>query len=110
MSKFVSVKIFRGTFPNEERLGQYAGQPGACFRVATDNDAHIKCFHVSEPPFDVKYLDNVDHVRYFVFDSMMFDSIRKTSENEVDLIGVELAAEYKITEGENGGVEIERIK
>ncbi|HGW7009802.1 TPA: hypothetical protein ACNRD5_001069 [Escherichia coli] len=110
MSKFVSVKIFRGTFPNEERLGQYAGQPGACFRVATDNDAHIKCFHVSEPPFDVKDLDNVDHVRYFVFASLMFDSSHKTSKNEVDLIGAELVAEYKITEGENGGAEIERIK
>lgn len=110
MSKFVSVKIFRGTFPNEERLGQYAGQPGACFRLATDNDAHIKCFHVSEPPFDVKDLDNVDYVRYFVVASLMFDSIHKTSKNEVDLIGAELVAEYKITEGENGGAEIERIK
>ncbi|EQA1396125.1 hypothetical protein AT436_000882 [Escherichia coli] len=110
MSKFVSVKIFRGTLPNEERLGQYAGQPGACFRVATDNDAHIKCFHVSEPPFDVKDLDNVDHVRYFVFASLMFDSSNKTSKNEVDLIGAELVAEYKITEGEDGGAEIERIK
>lgn len=110
MSKFISVKVFRGTFPNEERFGQYAGQPGACFSVATDKDAHIKCFHVSEPPFDVKDLDNVDNVRYFVFASLMFDSSHKTSKNEVDLIGAELVAEYKITEGENGGAEIERIK
>ncbi|STE40620.1 Uncharacterised protein [Escherichia coli] len=29
---------------------------------------------------------------------------------EVELLGAELAAEYKVTEGENGGVEIERIK
>lgn len=104
--KFLSVKVFRGTFPNEERLGHYAWQPGECFRVATDNDAHIKCFHVSEPPFDVKDLDNVDHVRCFVFDSLIFDSSKK----EVDLIGAELVAEYQITEGENGGAEIERIK
>ncbi|WP_247191213.1 hypothetical protein [Escherichia coli] len=110
MSKFISVKVFRGTFPNEERLGQFAGQSGACFRVATDDEANVKCFHVAEPPFDVKDLDNVDHVRYFVFDSLVFDSSHKTSKNEVDLIGAELVAEYQMTEGENGGAEIERIK
>lgn len=110
MSSFVSVKVFRGTLPSEERLGQYAGQPGACFRVATDNDAHIKCFHVSEPPFDVKHLEDENHVKHFVFASLMFDSSHKTSKNEVDLIGAELVAEYKITEGENGVAEIERIK
>lgn len=110
MSKFVSVKVFRGAFPNEERLGHFAGQSGACFRVATDDEANVKCFHVAEPPFDVKDLDNVDHVRYFVFDSLVFDSSHKTSKNEVDLIGAELVAEYQITEGENGGAEIERIK
>lgn len=29
---------------------------------------------------------------------------------EVELLGAELAAEYKITEAESGGSEIERIK
>lgn len=110
MSKFASVKVFRGTFPNEERLGQYAGQPGACFRVATDEEANVKCFHVSEPPFDVKHLDDANYVKHFVFASLIFDSSHKTSKNEVDLIGAELVAEYKITEGEDGGAEIERIK
>lgn len=41
MSKFISVKVFRGTFTNKETLGQFAGQPGACFRVATDDDAAL---------------------------------------------------------------------
>lgn len=107
MSKFASVKVFRGTLPNEERLGQYAGQPGACFRVATDNDAHIKCFHVSEPPFDVKHLEDANHVKHLVFAYLMFQGI---ADMEVELLGAELVAEYKITEGENGGEEIERIK
>lgn len=40
----------------------------------------------------------------------MFDSQQKLSQSKVDLIGAELAAEYKVTEGENGGMEIERIK
>lgn len=39
MSKFISVKVFRGTLPSKETLGQFAGQPGACFRVATEDDA-----------------------------------------------------------------------
>lgn len=33
MTKFISVKVFRGTFPNEERLGKFAGQPGACLNI-----------------------------------------------------------------------------
>jgi len=107
MSSFVSVKVFRGTFPNEERLGQFAGQPGACFRVATDNDTHIKCFHVSEPPFDVKDLEDLNKVRGFVVASLMLDPFPK---NEVELIGAEKVAEYKITESEDGGSKIERIK
>ncbi|EFO7931378.1 hypothetical protein HO347_000098 [Escherichia coli] len=107
MSKFVSVKVFRGTFPNEERLGQYAGQPGACFRVATDDEAGVKCYHVSEPPFDVKDLDNADHVKFFILVSLKLNPFLG---DEVELIGAELVAEYKMTEGENGGVDIERIK
>lgn len=50
MSKFISVKVFRGTIPEDKKYGQLSGQPGACFRVATDDEANVKCFHVSEPP------------------------------------------------------------
>ncbi|EFC8149098.1 TPA: hypothetical protein OUU92_001847 [Escherichia coli] len=107
MSKFISVKVFRGTFPNEERLEQFAGQHGACFRVATEDDAHIKCFHVSEPPFDVKHLDDPNKVKGFVLLSL---AINPNAENEVELLGAELVAEYKITESEDGGSKIERIK
>lgn len=107
MSKFISVKVFRGTLPNEERLGQYAGQPGACFRVATEDDAHVKCFHVSEPPFDVKHLDDTNHVKHFVFASVVLNPCHDV---DVELIGAELVAEYKMAEGEEGGIKIERIK
>lgn len=107
MSKFISVKVFRGTFPNEERLGQFAGQPGACFRVATEDDANVKCFHLAEPPFDVKHLDDVNHVKHFVIASLMLSPFPGI---EVELIGAELAAEYKITPTEYGDSKIERIK
>lgn len=107
MSKFISVKVFRGTFPNEERLGQFAGQPGACFRVATDDEAGVKCFHVAEPPFDVKDLDNADHVKFFISVSLELNPFPGA---EVKLIGAELVAEYKMTEGVTGGIDIERIK
>lgn len=107
MSSFVSVKVFRGTFQNEERLGQFAGKPGACFRVATEDDAHVKCFHLAEPPFDVKHLDDVNHVRHFVFASLVLNPYPDT---EVKLIGAELVAEYKMTEGVTGGIDIEIIK
>lgn len=107
MSKFISVKVFRGTLPNEEKLGQFAGQPGACFRVATDDEANVKCFHVSEPPFDVKHLDDTNHVKHFIFASVV---LNPCPDVDVELIGAELVAEYKMTEGENRGVEIERIK
>ncbi|ELN2366625.1 hypothetical protein RY929_002154 [Escherichia coli] len=107
MSKFISVKVFRGTLPNEEKLGQFAGQSGACFRVATDDEANVRCFHVSEPPFDVKHLDDANYVKHFVFASVV---LNPCPDAEVELLGAELVAEYKMTEGENGGVEIERIK
>lgn len=107
MSKFISVKVFRGTFPNEEGLGRFAGQPGACFRVVTEDDAHVKCFHLAEPPFDVKHLDDVNHVRLFVFASLVLDPY---PDAEVKLLGAELVAEYKITEAESGESKIERIK
>lgn len=107
MSKFISVKVFRGTLPNEERWGQLAGQPGACFRVTTDDEACVKCYHVSEPPFDVKYLDNVDHVKFFISVSL---ELNPFPGDEVELIGAELVAEYKMTEGVTGGIDIERIK
>nr|DAL44973.1 MAG TPA_asm: hypothetical protein [Caudoviricetes sp.] len=107
MSKFISVKVFRGTFPEDEKNGQFAGQPGACFRVATDDEANVKCFHVSEPPFDVKHLDDANHVKHFVFASVV---LNPCPDAEVELLGAELVAEYKMTEGEEGGIEIERIK
>ncbi|WWQ70561.1 hypothetical protein mEp044_63 [Escherichia phage mEp044] len=107
MSKFISVKVFRGTLPNEEKLGQFAGQPGACFRVATDDEANVKCFHVSEPPFDVKHLDDTNHVKHFVFASVV---LNPCPDVDVELIGAELVAEYKMTEGVTGGIDIERIK
>lgn len=106
MSKFISVKVFRGTLQNEERLGQFAGQPGACFRVATDDEAGVKCFHVAEPPFDVKDLDNADHVKFFILVSL---ELNPFPGDEVELIGAELVAEYKMTDV-TGGIDIERIK
>lgn len=107
MSKFISVKVFRGTFLEDKKNGQFAGQPGACFRVATEDDAHVKCFHVSEPPFDVKHLEDANHVKHFVFAVLMLNPF---PEIEVELIGAELAAEYKITQTEDGDTKIERIK
>lgn len=107
MSKFISVKVFRGTFPEDEKSGQFAGQPGACFRVATDNEDSVKCYHVAEPPFDVKDLDNADHVKFFILVSLELHPFRG---DEVELVGAELVAEYKMTEGVTGGIDIERIK
>lgn len=107
MSKFISVKVFRGTFPEDEKIGQFAGQPGACFRVATEDDTNVKCFHVSEPPFNVKHLEDANHVKHFVFASVV---LNPCPDAEVELIGAELIAEYKMTEGEEGGIKIERIK
>lgn len=107
MSKFISVKVFRGTISEDEKNGKFAGQPGACFRVATEDDAHVKCFHVSEPPFDVKHLEDANHVKHFVFAALMLNPF---PEIEVELVGAELAAEYKITPTEDGDTKIERIK
>ncbi|AQW17589.1 hypothetical protein ACSOR1_003193 [Escherichia coli] len=107
MTKFISVKVFRGTFPKEERLEQFSGQPGACFRVATEDDDHVKCFHVSEPPFDVKHLEDPNKVRGFVYASLVLNS---SPDVEMELLGAEVVAEYKITEAENGDSKIERIK
>ncbi|MDI4364544.1 hypothetical protein E5D54_08070 [Escherichia coli] len=107
MSKFISVKVFRGTIPEDEKNGQFAGQPGACFRVATDDEAGVKCFHVSEPPFDVKHLDDANHVKHFVFASV---ALVPFPDADVELLGAELVAEYKMTEGVEGGIDIERIK
>lgn len=106
MTKFISVKVFRGTISEDEKNGKFAGQPGACFRVATEDDAHVKCFHVSEPPFDAKHLEDLNKVRGFVFASLVLNPF---TENEVELIGAEKIAEYKITESEDGGSKIERI-
>ena len=107
MSKFISVKVFRGTFPENENSGKFAGQPGACFRVATDNEDCVKCYHVSEPPFDVKDLDNADHVKFFILVSLELNPL---TDADVELVGAELVAEYKMTEGATGGIDIERIK
>ncbi|EIH7479344.1 hypothetical protein PM308_13080 [Escherichia coli] len=107
MSKFISVKVFRGSFPEDKEIGQFAGKRGACFRVATEDDAHVKCFHVSEPPFDADHLEDLDRIKSLVFAYLMFQGI---ADMEVELLGAELVAEYKMTEAENRGVEIERIK
>lgn len=105
MSKFISVKVFRGTFPENKDFEQFAGERGACFRVAIEND--VKCFHLAEPPFDVKDLDNVNHIKPFVFALLVLNPY---SDAEVKLLGAELVAEYEITEEESGASKIERIK
>lgn len=107
MTKFISVKVFRGTISEDKKHGRFAGQPCACFRVATEDDAHVKCFHVSEPPFDAKHLEDLNKVRGFVFAALVLNPFPK---NEVELIGAEVVAEYKITPAENGDSKIERIK
>lgn len=105
--KFLSVKIFRGTTPDCEAYGEFAGEPAACFRIATKDDTHVKCFHVSEPPFDVTHLEDLDRIKGLVIAYIMLPGM---ADAEVELVGAKLAAEYKITEGENGEIEIERIK
>lgn len=107
MTEFISVKVFRGTIPEGKKYGKFSGMPGACFRVATEDDAHVKCFHVSEPPFDAKHLEDLNKVRGFVFAALVLNPF---PENEVELIGAEVVAEYKITPKENGDSKFERIK
>ncbi|MBW0059799.1 hypothetical protein HC350_06240 [Escherichia coli] len=107
MPKFISVKVFRGAIPEGEKYGQFGGMPSACFRVATEDDNHVKCFHVSEPPFNPEHLENQDQIKHFVFASLM---INPFPDLEIELVGAVLAAEYKITEAENGDSKIERIK
>lgn len=107
MTKFISVKVFRGTIPEGEKYGEFGGMPGACFRVATEDEEHVKCFHVSEPPFNPEYLEHPDKIKMFVFDSLM---INPCPDADVELVGAEVVAEYKITETESGGSKIERIK
>lgn len=106
--KSLSVKVFRGTIPeDEERYGEFAGELGACFRITTEDDAHAKCFHVTEPPFNADHLEDLDKIKSLVFAYLVFPGL---ADAEVELVGAKLAAEYKITEGENGEIEIERIK
>lgn len=107
MARSISVKVFRGTIPEGKKYGKFCGMPGACFRVATEDDAHVKCFHESEPPFDVKHLEDANHVKHFVFAALMLNPF---PEIEVELVGAELTAEYKITPTEDGDSKIERIK
>lgn len=107
MSKFISVKVFRGTFPEDEKIGQFAGQSGACFRVATDDETNVKCFHVSEPPFNAEHLEDLNMIKSLIFAYLAFHGIANA---DVGLVGAELVAEYKMTEGEEGGIKIERIK
>ncbi|MCN6903721.1 hypothetical protein MLU35_15965 [Escherichia coli] len=107
MTKFISVKVFRGTIPEGEKYGKFGGMPGACFRVATEDDAHVKCFHVSEPPFSPEHLEKPERVKMFVFTSLM---INPFPDLEVELVGAEVVAEYKINETESGDSKIERIK
>ncbi|EOZ6761501.1 hypothetical protein ACQVC0_001180 [Escherichia coli] len=107
MTEFISVKVFRGTIPECKKYGKFSGMPGACFCVATEDDAHVKCFHVLVPPFDVKHLEDANHIMHFVFNALMLNPF---PEVEVELIGAEKVAEYKITEAEDGGSKIERIE
>lgn len=55
----------------------------------------------------MKDLDNVNHVKHFVFASLVLNPY---PDAEVKLLGSELVAEYKITEEESGESKIERIK
>ncbi|HAH3639748.1 TPA: hypothetical protein GFX84_05980 [Escherichia coli] len=107
MSKFISVKVFRGTIPEGKKYGKFSGMPGACFRVATEDDEHVKCFHVSEPPFNQEHLEDPDKVKMFAFASLMLNPYPAL---DVELVGAEMFAEYKITEAEDGDSKIERIK
>lgn len=107
MSKFISVKVFRGTIPEGKKYGKFSGMPGACFRVATEDDEHVKCFHVSEPPFNPEHLEEPDRIKTLVFALLMLNPFPAV---EVELVGAEVVAEYKITEAENGDSKIERIK
>ncbi|NBY92321.1 hypothetical protein [Escherichia coli] len=107
MSKFISVKVFRGNFPEDEEIGQFAGERGVCYRVATEDDAHVKCFHVSEPPFNADHLEDLNRIKSLIFAYLAFPGM---GEIDVELLGAELVAEYKMTEGAEGGIEIERIK
>ncbi|HAI6330328.1 hypothetical protein [Escherichia coli] len=107
MTKFISVKVFRGTLPSKETSGQFAGQPGACFRVATEDDTHVKCFHVTEPPFNADHLEDLNRIKSLIFAYLGFLGI---GDADVELLGAELVAEYKMTEGVDGGIDIERIK
>ncbi|ESK37520.1 hypothetical protein [Escherichia coli] len=107
MTKFISVKVFRGTIPESEKYGEFSGMPGACFRVATEDDNRVKCFHISEPPFDPEHLKHPGKIKTLIF---AFLTINSYPDLEVDLVGAELVAEYKITPAESGDSEIERIK
>ncbi|EOQ2667154.1 hypothetical protein M4X79_RS09460 [Escherichia coli] len=107
MTKFISVKVFRGTIPENKKHGKFSGMPGACFRIANEDDAHVKCFHVSEPPFNPEHLEEPDIVKMFVFALLVLNPFPAV---EVELVGAEVVAEYKITEAENGDSKIERIK
>ncbi|WP_409414846.1 hypothetical protein [Escherichia coli] len=55
----------------------------------------------------MKDLDNANFVENFVFSSLVLNPFPGA---EVDLLGAELVAEYKMTEGVEGEIEIERIK
>lgn len=105
--KFLSVKVFRGTTPNREEYGEFAGEPEACFRIATEDDAHVKCFHVSEPPFDPAHLEDPERIKALVTAFLILPGM---ADMEVESVGAKLVAEYKLTGTEDGGTKIERIK
>lgn len=74
--KSLSVKVFRGTIPeDEERYGEFAGEPGACFRITTEDDAHAKCFHVKEPPFNADHLEDLDKIKSLAFAYLVFPGL-----------------------------------
>lgn len=105
--KFLSVKVFRGTTPDDEKYGEFAGEPEACFRVATEDGAHVKCFHVSEPPFDPAHLEDLERIKALITAFLILPGM---ADQQAEVVDAKLVAEYKLTEAENGGTKIERIK
>ena len=55
----------------------------------------------------VSYWRDIFEIKSLIFAYLAFPGIGDT---DVELLGAELFAEYKMTEGVEGGIEIERIK
>ncbi|EIT0701100.1 hypothetical protein L1G94_000541 [Escherichia coli] len=107
MSKFISIKVMRGTFPKDEKkYAPFAGEPGAIFHVETDQ-GKSKYIPISEPPFNVDDMKEPDWVEAFVAMSLMMGH---ALDEEITLIdGGELVAEFRMTPNEEGAAEIESV-